>query len=538
MSSTLKVHSPLGEVRPQGVQPLTTRLPGLAGRRILFINSWAAGAGFEPMHEALRSQLLAEHPGAEFSVVDKPTMYATDDPDFWSQVVENHDAFIYAGAPSASTTHYAVHYTALLEQRGRPGVALAYDTLEADVLNSLQTSPAPVRWHALPYPLDKLPAPKLQAFAASVLESLLRPLSPDEAAPSAVQRAAGPAFFTWQADALQDEFHERGWTDGLPVVPPTPSRVEAMLAATSHREDEVLAEAMGPEGRRVTVLQAAVNAVMAGCAPAAFPAVLAAIEAFNSSRNLNAASFTTCARSTNSFAFVQMVNGPFRHEIGMNAGLNALGPGSRANATLGRALRLAMINLGGVAIGKNAFPVQGNPAAYSFAFAENEEASPWPAYSADAGQAPEDSVLTLWTGGWSHVGNYIEAPIDNLARDISTFESPSGVLILLSPQRARHLAEQGHDKEAVRHLVWSLARRSAREFRGDVYWKALIEPNIRLNDERRLWPKAYLTVPDDTMIPVFPEHNVRIVVVGGEISPMAQAWKVTLPVSVSIDAWR
>ena len=124
-----------------------------------------------------------------------------------------------------------------------------------------------------------------------------------------------------------------------------------------------------------------------------------------------------------------------RRAGGMNAGLNALGPGKRANATIGRALRLALVNLGGLAIGTNALPVQGNPAAFTLAFAENEEASPWPSLARRRGFADGESVVTLMVGGWSHVGNYIAEGLDRLARDVAPLEYPSGLALLVSPAK-------------------------------------------------------------------------------------------------------
>jgi hypothetical protein len=277
---------------------------------------------------------------------------------------------------------------------------------------------------------------------------------------------------------------------------------------------------------------------MAGCTPACLPIVLAAVEAFSGGRPGHAAAFSTPARATNSFSFMQVVNGPIRQEARMNAGLNALGPGNRANASIGRALRLTLINLGGSDIGTNTLPVQGNPSAYSFAFAENEEASPWSSHAADQGFAATDSTLTLMVGGWSHVGNYISEGLERLAADIASLEYPSGIALLISPQRARALAAQGMDKKAMEDFVWERAVMPASRFRTGTYWTTLIEPNIRLDDARRLWPRETLTAPDTALLPVYPRSQFHAFVVGGEISPMMQAWKMQYPVTVSIDRWR
>src|SRR5262249_54687108 len=146
---------------------------------------------------------------------------------------------------------------------------------------------------------------------------------------------------------VQTYFDEHHWTDGLPIVPPTEDAVAAMLKGTHHGKDEIVTRAMVPEGWPVTVEKVAINGVMAGAPPSAMPVLLAAVEAFGSGH------FASSVRSTNSFSFMQIVNGPIAREIGMNAGTYALGPGNRANASIGRALRLFIYNLGGGENGVN-----------------------------------------------------------------------------------------------------------------------------------------------------------------------------------------
>ena len=128
---------------------------------------------------------------------------------------------------------------------------------------------------------------------------------------------------------------------------------------------------MAPEGWRRTVEKVAINAVMAGATPREMPVLLAAVQAFGSGH------FASGVRSTNSFSFMQLVNGPIAREVGMNSGTYALGPGNRANATIGRALRLFIYNLGGGENGINLMGTQGNVGSYAFCFAENEALSPW-----------------------------------------------------------------------------------------------------------------------------------------------------------------
>src|SRR3989442_5982883 len=166
-------------------------------------------------------------------------------------------------------------------------------------------------------------------------------------------------------------FFERGVTDGLPVVPPTRARVEAMLQATRRAPGWLLGE-LPPNYGRVTVEKVAINAVMAGCRPDYLPVVLAAAEcACEPAFNLHGV-----ATSTHFSTPLILVNGPVRTRIGLNSGFGVFGPGYRANATIGRALRLLMINIGGARPGEISMSTFGHPGRYTFCIGENEEASP------------------------------------------------------------------------------------------------------------------------------------------------------------------
>src|SRR5262245_56242898 len=175
--------------------------------------------------------------------------------------------------------------------------------------------------------------------------------------------------------ALEDDTEagfERGWTDGLPVVPPTPARVLRMLDGTSRAADEVVA-VVPPDLVPATVEKVAINAVMAGCRPEYLPVVLAAVEAAcTDSFNMHGLLCTTFFSGP-----VIIVNGPIAAQIGMNSGINCLGQGNRANATIGRALQLVVRNLGGGLPGGIDRATLGAPGKYTCCFAENEVASPW-----------------------------------------------------------------------------------------------------------------------------------------------------------------
>ena len=185
----------------------------------------------------------------------------------------------------------------------------------------------------------------------------------------------------------------RGWTDGLPVVPPTPERVERMLAGTCRDRAEVLG-LVAPDYGECTVEKIAVNAVMAGCRPEYVPVVLAAVEAaLTEEFNWHGLAATTYFAGP-----IVVVNGPVTSAISMNSKMNVLGQGNRANTTIGRALQLVLRNVGGARPGEVDRATLGNPGKLSFCFAEREDDSPWESLAAERGVPAGTSAVTLFAG--------------------------------------------------------------------------------------------------------------------------------------------
>lgn len=195
---------------------------------------------------------------------------------------------------------------------------------------------------------------------------------------------------------LEDEIeacYARGWSDGLPVVPPTLERVLRMLQGTQRHAQEVVG-LIPPNQAPCTVEKAAINAVLAGCLPEYLPVVLAAVEAaLVDEFCMHGVLATTWFSGP-----VVIVNGPIARRIGMNSGVNALGQGNRANATIGRALQLVIRNVGGGRPGGIDRSTLGNPGKYTFCFAEREEDSPWESLAVERGFAPGASTVTLFAG--------------------------------------------------------------------------------------------------------------------------------------------
>src|SRR4029453_1958652 len=226
-----------------------------------------------------------------------------------------------------------------------------------------------------------------------VIEGLTRPFDGRGVGTIEYDRSTPRLVESDTEDNLNRLFMENRWTDYLPIVLPTEERVAAMLAATRRKPDEVVGR-MRPthfrEAWEYTVEKVAVNAVMAGARPAYFPVILA----------LAATGVSARGSTSGSVGAMAVVNGPVRHEIGMNAGTGALGPYSHANATIGRAYGLLSQNLqGGSTVGLTYMGSMGNSYAYnSVTFAENEERSPWEPFHVPHGFRPTDSAVSVFSG--------------------------------------------------------------------------------------------------------------------------------------------
>ncbi len=251
---------------------------------------------------------------------------------------------------------------------------------------------------------------------------------------------------------LEDEHEamfDRGWTDGLPVVPPTPERVLRMLRGTTRDPDEVVA-IMPPDLVECTVEKVAVNAVMAGCLPEHLPVVLAALEA------ACAEEFTLHGLLATTYFSGPMiiVNGPVARRIGMNSGVNALGQGNRANATIGRALQLVVRNVGGGRPGEIDRATLGNPGKFTFCFAEREEDSPFTPLAADRG-VPGDAVTLFAGSGVQPVVDQLSRTPESLARSFAACLRANGhpklviafdAVLIVSPEHGRVFREAGWDR--------------------------------------------------------------------------------------------
>jgi hypothetical protein len=259
--------------------------------------------------------------------------------------------------------------------------------------------------------------------------------------------------------------YEQGWTDGLPIIPATPERVQRFVAASGRAADELIG-LFPPRKGRATVEAIAVNAVMAGCRPEYMPVILAAVEGLlDPSYPLEFMQVTT-----NPMTPFLLVNGPVRKRLDINCGAGCLGPGWRANATIGRAIRLVMNNLGGALPGVYSKASFGSPLRYSYLCGENEEQSPWTPFHVDRGFRREDSTVTVFkASNFCNISGGEGVGPDEILRQIATNMPPmygggDGALLLLGVNHARALHEARLTKRDVQRWLWEMARLPASYF--------------------------------------------------------------------------
>ncbi|MEX0340130.1 MAG: peroxiredoxin family protein [Arenibacterium sp.] len=277
------------------------------------------------------------------------------------------------------------------------------------------------------------------------------------------------------SDDVAEFMFDQGFSDGLPLVPPTPERVQRMLQGTKRGSQDLIA-VVPPNMGEATVEKIAINAVMAGCKPEYLPVVIAALEAVCTDEfNIHGVTATTMGAAP-----VMIVNGPIRHKIGMNMTLGALGAGNRANATIGRALRLIVRNVGGASTGGVERSTLGNPMKFTMCFAEAEEKSPWPPLHVERGFAPEDSVVTVFamTGGPVHIVDQTSRGADQIAGSLGQGlegvflpkmrSLPVDALLVVCPEHLATMQSEGpYSKEQLRARIQEVTKRPRAEMVAD-----------------------------------------------------------------------
>ena len=253
--------------------------------------------------------------------------------------------------------------------------------------------------------------------------------------------------------------YEQGWTDGLPIIPATTEAVQQFIAASGHSGEEVIG-IIPPRKGQATVEVLAVNAVMAGCRPEYMPVIIAALEGLTD----KGFPLEFMQVTTNPMTPFLLINGPIRHHLDINFGTGCLGPGWRANATIGRAIRFILQNVGGALPGVYSKSSFASPLRYSYICGENEEENPWFPFHVDRGFDRHDSTVTVFkASNYCNISGGEGVGADEILRQIASNMPPmygggDGALLLLGVNHARSLHEAGLTKRDLQEKLWALAR--------------------------------------------------------------------------------
>ena len=323
--------------------------------------------------------------------------------------------------------------------------------------------------------------------------------------------ALGPAAKTFLLEGayatINRHYQERGWTDGLPIVPPTEDDVRECLRWTDRDPRDVVA-VLPPRQGEATVERIAVNAVMAGCRPEYLPVLIAAVEAMaDPAFNLDSIQATT-----HPVAPLLIVNGPIAREIGLNAGYNAFGQGFGANVTIGRAVRLVLMNVGGGLPGTGDRSTQGSPAKIAYCVAENEDANPWEPLHVELGFPRDVSTVTvIGCEGPHNIQDHVSHSGLGVLRIIAGAMGQAGSnnilakgwpLLSLGPEHAATIAGDGFSKRQVKEFLFEHARFPLRRL-GDEYHRWFVETRGTVADP-------------ETMLPIVDAPDaISVIVVGG-----------------------
>jgi hypothetical protein len=313
-------------------------------------------------------------------------------------------------------------------------------------------------------------------------------------------------------DTVNDYFYDNRMTDGLPVVPPTRERVAEMLRHTTLDPKHSLGE-FPPQWSNATIDRIAVNAVMAGCEPRYFPVVIAALKALlDPSFNLYAIQATT-----NPVTPLVVVNGPIAQDLKMNSKGNALGQGNKANMTIGRAVRLSMLNIGNALPGDLDRATQGQPGKISFCFAENEEQNPWEPYHVESNfQRNENTVTVFGAAGTQNILDLSSTNAQSLLIMIAGSMTALGtnnitiggeVLVVLSPEHAQLISDAGFSKMDAKKFLYDYARVPLAAFPDETRKQVILK--------RR--PKWFTNLPGHYPVPVVDYmEDIKLLVAGGD----------------------
>jgi hypothetical protein len=357
--------------------------------------------------------------------------------------------------------------------------------------------------------------PSIEAVMDEIVAALSRPLTVQEQNPAKEVEKPPRIAFKGDLQEVNRFFYKRGWTDGLPIMPPTQEAVAEMLTGTDLPTDHVIAK-MIPRLGKATIEKIAINAVMAGCLPTYMPVLIAGVKAAMRPE----VRLTAWGVSTGGFSPFWIINGPVRHDLNINSGLGVLNPGDIANAAIGRAMGLIIKNIGGARKGIEDMATFGHSGKYTMVIAENEEANPWEPLHVEAGFEKEDSAITLsFISSYSQFLGYgtddkgiMRAMVYNLA---PAHGGMGGLLwFMLKPIAAEFLAKGGWTKKEMADFISEHAR--SEFYRMPQYYRVAADPTEQPGPRERL---SLLNTGDSMSITGNWPGRIHFVVAGGVGGP-------------------
>jgi len=301
-------------------------------------------------------------------------------------------------------------------------------------------------------------APKVNENCGCLIDEFIVENSPDKERLCSIQEADFEVFTDPDAEKVSNEFYIKNQTDGLPIIPPTRSRVDKFLKYSDLKPEEIIA-ILPPKRGKTTLEKVAINAVMAGCLSNFMPVVQHAVKAVSQEKfNLPGINATT-----HPISICAIVNGPVSTELAINSGAGCLGPGNIANATMGRALRLSMINIAGAVPGIGDHATMGSPAKYSFCFAEAESESPWEPLHVERGYKSDVSTVTMMAAeAPQNVNDHRSTKAEDLLDTIihtaavagcNNSHVPGELLIIMGPEHVKTVYDDGWTKDDVKKYI-------------------------------------------------------------------------------------
>lgn len=349
----------------------------------------------------------------------------------------------------------------------------------------------------------------IQPSLEKIVAALTAPLNPEEMSPTKKASKKPPKVVCkGDLDEVNRLYYRRGWTDGLPIIPPTEEAVAEMLTGTDLPPDHIVGELL-PRMGKATVEKIAINAVMAGALPTYMPLLISGVELLIDP----ASGFGSWGVSTGSWAPFWIVNGPIRNDLNINNSSGALSPGDIANATIGRAMGFIIKNIGGARKGIEDMGTLGNPGKYSLVIAENEEKSPWEPMHVEDGYDRADSTISV-----SSPNTYIQTwpyatDDEGILRAIIYNLIPRGApCIIITPQHAKILADNGWTKEDIKIFISEYARIPA--YRAPTYW-GTSSPLAVPGKPPGLY-KGKIPMRETDLVPMIADHSaIGVLVAGG-----------------------